>query len=157
MIYYIQQDFLSLGHSFTILDEFKQDAFYVQREMFTWGAKFSFKSDTGKELAYIKQETILFPTYSILINDAQFATITQEFNWFKKSFVLDVPGPNDYLIEGSFWLREYVFKRNEKVVASVAKQPFSIPHYYNVEIAKDEDVVSILATCIVIDQILNSN
>ena len=68
-----------------------------------------------------------------------------------------MPGPNDYLIEGAFWLREYEFKRNKKVVASVAKQPFSIPNYYNVEINKDEDVVSILATCIVIDQILNSN
>jgi len=157
MIYYIKQDFLSFGHGFTILDEFKQDAFFVQREMFSWGGKFTFKSDTGKELAYIKQETILFPTYSILIDGAPFATISKNFNWFKKSFVLDVPGPNDYLIEGAFWLREYEFKRNGKVVASVAKQPFSIPNYHNVEIAKDEDVISILATCVVIEQILRAD
>ncbi len=157
MIYYIKQEWMSFGNSFTILDEFKEPAFLVERELFTWGSRFSFKSESGKELAYIRQETMMFPTYSITKNGAMFATIKKEFSWFKQTFTLDVPGPNDYEIDGSFWLFEFVFRRQGQEVAHVSREHFSIPQHYGVSIQKDEDVVSILATCIVIDRVLKDS
>ena len=33
----------------------------------------------------------------------KFAEVIKEFSWFKSKFTLDVPGPNDYTIGGSFW------------------------------------------------------
>lgn len=157
MIYHIKQEWMSFGNSFTIFDEYEQPAFLVERETFTWGSRFSFKSDTGKELAYIKQETLMFPSYTILKDGAVFAKIQKEFNWFKQTFTLDVPGPNDYEIEGSFWLGDFVFRRKGQEVARVSRELFSLPQHYAVSIQKDEDVVSILATCIVIDRVLKDS
>ena len=81
--------------------------------------------------------------------------MTKEFSWFNKQFSLDVPGPNDYTIEGSFWDHEYVFVRGGRNVAIVTRRLFSLTHTYSVEIMDREDAVSILATCIVIDQVLH--
>ncbi|MEM8862756.1 MAG: hypothetical protein AAGD96_30975 [Chloroflexota bacterium] len=154
MIYYIRQEFLSFGNSFTILDEYKQDAFFVERETFTWGSRFSLTSDTGKELAYIKQESFMFPTYVIYRDGSPFATLSKEFAWFSQKFTLDVPGPNDYEIEGTLLHREFEFRRKGSVVATVSKSTFSLPEYYGVAINKDEDVVTILASCIAIDRVI---
>ena len=68
---------------------------------------------------------------------------------------MDVPGPNDYTIDGSFWEREFKFVRSGRVVASVSKKLFSWTDSYGVDIIDGEDDVSILCACIVIDQVLH--
>ena len=45
----------------------------------------------------------------------------KEISWFKQKFLLDIPGPNDYSIEGSFWKHDYVFTRKNGVAATVNK------------------------------------
>ena len=75
----------------------------------------------------------------------------KEWSWFKSKFTLDVPGPNDYEITGSFWEREYTFERRGRVVASVSKRFFSLSDTYGVDIINGEDDVTILATCVVVD------
>ena len=67
------------------------------------------------------------------------------------TFTLDVPGPNDYTVAGSFWDHEYRFERSGREVALVSKALWSWSEYYGVEIEEGEDDLSILATCIVID------
>ena len=52
-------------------------------------------------------------------------SITKEFTWFKSKFTLDVPGPNDYIITGSFWEHEYHFERQGMTVATVSKKFWS--------------------------------
>ena len=51
-----------------------------------------------------------------------FAEVIKEFSWFSKTLTLDVPGPNDYVIDGSFWQNHYEFTRSGRVVAKVAKE-----------------------------------
>ena len=81
--------------------------------------------------------------------------VTKDWSWFKKSFTLDVPGPNDYSIEGAFWRHDYQFNRSGRVVADVSKAIWSWSDTYGVDIVDGEDDVAILAACIVIDQVLH--
>lgn len=74
---------------------------------------------------------------------------------FNKEFTLDVLGPDDYTIKGSFWDHSYKFFRSGRVVARVSKDFFSFNDVYGVEIDDAEDIISILVTCIVIDQVLH--
>jgi uncharacterized protein YxjI len=95
------------------------------------------------------------PTYEIYRKGALFAQVKKESSWFKKKFTLDVPGPNDYTIEGSFWLHDYGFIRSGRHVATVSKAVWTWADTYGIEIADGEDDVAILCAAIVIDQVLH--
>ena len=156
MRYQIKEKFWALGDDFYITDAHGQRAFFVDGAAFSWGSKLSFQDMQGNELAYIAQKLLTFmPKYSIYRNGQLFAEVKKEFTWFRKQFTLDVPGPNDYTIDGSFWDHEYVFTRGGRTVARVSRSFFSLTHTYGVDIVDGEDDVSILATCIVIDQVLH--
>ena len=64
---------------------------------------------------------------------------------------IDVPGPNDYTISGSFWEHEYAFERGGAIVAHVSKELSSWTDTYGIDVVDGEDDVAILATCVVID------
>jgi len=156
MRYIIKEKFWAWGDDFYILDENNERAFFVDGAAFSWGDKLSFQDMQGNELAYISQKLLtLLPKYSIYRNGQLFAEVKKEFTWFRKQFTLDVPGPNDYTIDGSFWDHEYVFRRGARNVAVVSRRFFTLTHTYGVDIVDGEDDVSILATCIVIDQVLH--
>ncbi len=156
MRYNIKEKFLSWGDDFDILDELGRPVFFVDGKALSWGSKLSFQDLAGNELAVIEQKIFSFlPRYRIYRNGALFAEILKEFSWFRKKFTLDVPGPNDYEINGSFWDHEYEFIRKGRVVATVSRAVWSWTHCYGVDIQNGEDAVSILSTAIVIDQVLH--
>ena len=156
MLFQIKEKFWSFGDEFRISDQNGRAVFQIAGEAFSWGDKLSFQSAEGQELAYISQKMFSFqPRYQIFRGENLFAEVVKEFTWFNKEFTLDVPGPNDYTIKGSFWDHSYEFIRSGRVVARVSKEFFSWSDVYGVEIEDGEDVVSILATCIVIDQVLH--
>ena len=93
--------------------------------------------------------------YEIHRDGRLFAEVIKEYSWFNKSFTMDVPGPNDYSIEGSFWQHNYQFKRSDRVVAQVAKGYWTWSDTYGVETIEGEDDVAILCAAIVIDQVLH--
>ena len=110
----------------------------------------------GVELAFISQKMLSFlPRYEIYREGELFATLAKEFSWFKKKFSLDVPGPNDYEITGSFWLHDYEFKRRGAVVAVVSKAVWTWSDTYGVDIADGEPEIPILCAALAIDQILH--
>ncbi|MEE2826185.1 MAG: LURP-one-related family protein [Planctomycetota bacterium] len=156
MIYRIKEKFWSWGNDFAITDQFGTPRFLVDGQAFSWGDKLSFQDSQGNELAFISQKLLSFqPCYQILVNGNLFAEVVKEFTWFKKKFTLDVPGPNDYEIDGSFWEHEFEFRRSGRRVASVSKSYWDWTDSYGVDIIEDEDDVSILCACIVIDQVLH--
>jgi uncharacterized protein YxjI len=130
--------------------------FFVDGQAFSWGNKLSFQDLQQNELAFISQKLMTWmPRYEIIRNGQVFAEVVKEFSWFSKTFTLDVPGPNDYSIQGSFWKHDYTFTRGGRVVAVVEKAFWSWNDTYGIEIVDDEDYVSILCTAIVIDQVLH--
>lgn len=156
MIYRVKEKFWSWGNNFKITDDQGQERFTVNGKAFSWGDKLSFQDMQGNELAFISQKLLSFkPRYQILVNGSVFAEVVKEFSWFRKKFLLDVPGPNDYEIDGSFWQHEFEFTRSGRTVASISKKHWAWTDSYGVEIVEGEDEVSILCACIVIDQVLH--
>jgi len=158
MIYRIKEEFWSWGNDFVITDQQGIPAFRVDGAAFSWGDNLSFQDMQGNELAHISQKLLsLKPRYEIYIQGQKFAEVVKEWSWFKKKFTLDVPGPNDYAITGSFWQHEFEFQRSGRRVAAVSKNYWGWTDSYGVEVADGEDDVSILCACIVIDQVLHDN
>ena len=156
MIYQIREKFWSWGDDFHINDAAGNPAFQVKGKAFSWGDKLSFQDTRGHELAFISQKLFsMMPRYEIHRGGQLFAEVLKEFRWFSKEFTLDVPGPNDYTIKGSFWTHDYQFIRRGRSVATVSKEFFTMSDIYGVRIEEGEDDVSILAACIVIDQVLH--
>lgn len=156
MIYRIKEKFWSWGNDFTINNQNNEAIYKVDGQAFSWGHKLSFQDLSGNELAFINQKLFsLKPRYQIIINDSVFAEVTKEMSWFKQKFTLDIPGPNDYSIEGSFWKHDYTFTRKGQCVATISKDLWGWTDSYGVEIIENEDDISILCTCIIIDQVLH--
>lgn len=156
MIYRIKEKFWSWGNKFSITDADEQLAFYVAGKAFSWGDQLSFQDASGNELAFISQKLLSWkPRYQITVDGSIFAEVVKEWTWFNKKFTLDVPGPNDYTIDGSFWEHEFTFQRSGRAVAKVSKKYWAWTDSYGVDIIDDEDDVSILCACIVIDQVLH--
>jgi uncharacterized protein YxjI len=156
MRYVIRQKLLSWGSDFVIKDADGRDAFFVDGKAFTFGNKLSFQDMAGNELVFIRQQVMSWgPTYTIEREGRVFATVKKElFTFFKSKFEVDVPGPNDYSVEGDFLDYEYAFTRpNDGVVARVSKKWFAWQDTYGIDIVDGEDDVLILATAVVIDQV----
>lgn len=152
MQYQLNSKILSLGSNYQIRNENDDVAFTLKGKVLSFGHDLTMETADGFEVARIKQELLNFlPTFSLYLGEKHYATIARKFSWFKKSFLLDVPGPNDYQIEGSFWNYEYEFRRESGIVANVSRKLFSMTGRYGVDIVKEEDDVAILAAVVVID------
>ena len=156
MIYRIKEKFWSWGNEFAITDPDENLRFMVKGAAFSWGDKLSFEDAAGNQIAFIEQRLWSWkPQYEISIGGELFAEVVKEFSWFDRKFTLDVPGPNDYVIEGSFWAHDFEFLRGGRVVAVVNKKAWSWTDSYGVEIVDGENDIAVLCTCIVIDQVLH--
>ena len=152
MQFRLNSNLLTLGSNFEIWDEKDELAFVVRGKILSFGHDLTLETPQGVEVARIKQRLMNFmPTYEMYLGEKHYATITRKFSWFKKRFLLDVPGPNDYEVEGDFWNYEYEFRRKSGVVARVFRKMWSMTGVYEVDIAKGEDVVSVLAAVVVIN------
>jgi len=157
MRFMIKEKFWSFGNDFNILDQNGDTAFIIDGKAFSWGDKLSFQNTAGQELAYISQKLLsLKPKYEIYRAGKLWAEVVKEYSWFRQEFTLDVPGPNDYSIKGSFWKHDYEFIRGGQVVAKISKDIWALRDCYGVEIIDGEDEVSILCAAIVIDQVLHN-
>ncbi len=156
MRYLVQQKLLSWGDDFTIQDDDGNDIFFVDGKAFSVGNKLSFQDMQGNELAFIRQKLMAWsPTYEISRGNEILATIKKElFTFFSSKFEVDVPGPNDYHVEGNMLEYEYTFTRPRGgVVAQVSKKWFSFSDRYGIDVVDGEDDVLVLAAAVVIDQV----
>ena len=156
MRYQMKQKIWALGDDFNIQDADGNDVFQVDGRAFSMGDKLSFQDMSGNELAFINQKMMTWmPKYEVYRGGRLFAEVVKEFSWFKSEFTLDVPGPNDYTIQGKFWRHDYTFERSGRIVADVSKALWAWTDTYGIEIVDGEDDVSILCAAIVIDQVLH--
>ena len=158
MKFQLKSNWLSLRSKYQIKDEYGDIAFTVKGKFLSFGHDLTIENRKDVPVAKIEQRLFkLMPTFDLILGGKKYATISKQFSWFKKRFLLDVPGPNDYDIEGSFWDYEYEFRRHSQVVATVSRTFFSLPSVYGVDMLDSEDPVSILATVVVIDLCNNSD
>lgn len=159
MRYLMKQKLFCFGDDFTIKNEAGADVFFVDGKAFSFGDKLSFQDMNGKELAFIRQKLLSWgPTYEIYRDGELAAVVKKElFTFFRCSFTVDVPGPDDYEAQGSFTDMEYTFTRGSGTVAEVSKRWFSFSDTYGVDIADGEDDVLILASTVVIDMVCHAD
>lgn len=152
MRYALKEKVWSWADTYTIADGSGEPVYLVKGKAFSWGKKLSFQDAAGNELAFISQKLMsLKPRFQIYRDGELFADVVKEYSWLKSVFTLDVPGPNDYEIEGTFWQHDYTFRRAGQTVATVSKEMWSWSDTYGVDIVDGEDDVAILATVVVID------
>jgi uncharacterized protein YxjI len=158
MRYQMSRKLISFADKFTIQDDDGNDAYFVAGEVFTIGDKLSFQDMRGNELAYIVQRVLSFKTrYEIHRDGRLFAEIVKEITFIKDRYTVDIPGPNDYTVQGDFLGHEYAFLRGGREVAHASKAYFSLRDRYGIDIDEGEDAVTILATAIVIDLVNQSH
>ena len=149
MRYVMKEKLFSFGDDVRIQDGQGSDAYFVDGKAFTLlREKLSFQDMAGHELAFIRSRILsLRKSYEIL-RDGQLAAVVSKdlFTFFRCSFTVDVPGPDDLEAQGSFLDHEYTFKRGGRVVAEVSKRWFSWSDTYGVDVAEGEDDVLILAS-----------
>ncbi len=159
MRYLMKQKLFSWGDDFIIKDEQGHDAFFVDGKVFALGDQLSFQAMDGTELVYIRQRLLSWgPTYEIWRADELVAVVKKHlFTFLKCRFSVDVPGPDDPEAVGDFLDREYEFRRNGQVIATVSKRWFTLSDTYGVEIAPGEDDVLLLAATVVIDMVCHGD
>lgn len=152
MIFKLNSKLLTLRSHYQIRDAADNLVFSVKGKMLSFGHDLTIENANGMPVARIQQRLLNFmPTFDLILGDKHFAKITKKFTWFKKRFLLDVPGPNDYDIEGDFWNYEYEFRRKSGVVATVSRKFFSLTGVYGVDMLDSEDPIAVLSTVVVID------
>lgn len=153
MRYAMKQKLFAWGGDFTIKDQDDREVYFVDGKAFSFGNQLAFLDMRGNELAFIKQKLFAWgPTYEIYKGGQLCAVVKKElFTFFRCSFTVDVPGPDDLVARGDFLDMEYGFDRGGRVVASVSKRWFTLADSYGVDIAAGQDDVLILASTVVID------
>src|SRR4029450_11207694 len=112
-----------------------------------------FQDARGNELAFVAQRMLSWgPTYEITRGDEVLAVVKKHlFTFFRATFTVDVPGPDDLEATGDFLDHEYEFRRGDEVVATVSKRWFTWTDTYGIDVAPGEDDVLVLASAVVID------
>ncbi|MEM8533080.1 MAG: LURP-one-related family protein [Chloroflexota bacterium] len=159
MRYVMREKLLAFGDDYIIKNEHGDAVFYVDGRAFSIGDKLAFKDMSGQELAFIKQKLLSFgPTYEIYREGDLVAVVKKAlFTLFRARFSVDVPGPDDLEAQGNFFEHEYTFSRHGQTVAQVSKRWFSFRDTYGIEIADGEDDILILASAVVIDQVMHED
>jgi uncharacterized protein YxjI len=148
----MRQKFWTFGDRFLIKDESGNDVYQIVGKFFALADSLSFQDMHGRESAHIIQKLISFKRrYQVCRDGKPVADVVKEITLFKDKYTVDIPGPNDYSVQGNFWDHEYHFLRGGNEAAHVSKKLFNLTDTYGIEVADNEDDVLILATAVVID------
>jgi len=150
--FFLKQKLWTLGDHFNIVDEDGNPRFTVHGKLFSLGDQLRIFDINGNELALIKQKLIsLKKQYRVFREQKLWASVLKKITLFKDKYIINVFGPDDYIINGDFTDHHYTFLRNGKPVAFISKKWFSWGDSYLIEIDPNEDDVLFLAAAIVID------
>ena len=146
---YIKQKVFSWNDKFSIFDENGNERFYVEGDVFSFGKKLRLYDLAGIELAYIEQKVWSFlPKYNIYRNGEHLCTVVKSFTFFRNEYVIEELG---WRVDGDFLDHDYFISDGEREIVSVCKEWFTWGDTYAVSIDDSSDVVTALATVIVID------
>ncbi|TVR15744.1 MAG: hypothetical protein EA401_02320 [Planctomycetota bacterium] len=155
-VYRVREKMWGFGNNFTITDAEDRDCYYVDGKWLSFGKKLSFQDMSGNELLFIRQKLWSWrPRYVLERDGAVQAEVRKGFAWFGSRFTLDVAGAETYDISGSLFAHEFHIRCDGREVAHISKKVFAWTDSYGVDIVDDVDSALILATCVVVDQVLH--
>jgi uncharacterized protein YxjI len=157
MRYVLKQKIFGIGGDFMIKDAAGHDRFFVDGKAISLGRRLIIKDMKGDEQAVIQQHIIsLVPAYEINRKGKPSATISRHlFSPIFDRLKVDLPGWNDIEVRGDLFGHEFTFYRGGRSVAQVSKRWVSLVDSYGIEIDDEEDPVLILASAVVIDEMID--
>lgn len=146
---YIKQRIFTWGDRFSVYDENGNEKYYVEGEILTFGKKLHLYDLMGRELAYVEQQLFtLLPRYLIYRNGVEFAEVVKEFTFFHPEYTVNGPGWN---VRGDFFNHDYEVTAGNTVIASVAKEWFTLGDAYEISFGAGVDEIAALSVVLVID------
>ena len=156
MRYVLKDKLFSIGGDLTIQDEHGQQVYFVDGKLLSLGRRLEIKDMAGHVLATIQQRLIaLLPVFDIHLPDHVDVTISKRISLLTDRLKIDVPGPGDLIVHGDIFHHEYNIEQNGRDVARVSKRWVSLVDAYGVEVEEGVDPLLILASAVVIDELLD--
>jgi len=157
MRFILHDRIFDLGGDQTITDDQGREAYFVDGKVISIGRRLEIQDPSTREvLATIQQRLIaLLPTFEITLPGDFKVTISKRISLLTDRLKIDVPGSNDLFVRGDLFDHEYSIERNGLEVARVSKRWISLVDTYGVEVAEGEDPLLILASAVVIDELLD--
>lgn len=154
MSLYIKQHIFTWGDKFSIYDEDGNEKYYVEGEILTFGKKLHLYDPLGNELAYIEQQLLTFlPKYLIYRGGEEFAEVVKEFTFFHPEYTVNGLG---WTVRGDFFDHDYEVVDEDRTVASVSKEWFTLGDAYEISFGPDVDEVAALSVVLVIDACIDA-
>jgi uncharacterized protein YxjI len=155
--YIVKQRIIAFGEDFDIRDEHGNKLYFVDGMAFSFGHNLAVRDMKRNEIARIKQKLMTFaPTYRIMRRGQQIAIVKKRLFTIRNTFLIDVPGPNDYKVVGNLLLHNYKIYRGKIEVARVSKKIIAVRDSYGIEINENEDHILLLCSAIIIDMVLHN-
>jgi uncharacterized protein YxjI len=156
MRYVLKDKLLSIGGDLTIKDDRGREVYFVDGKLISLGRRLEIKDMSGKVLAVIQQRLIaLLPTFEIHLPDGVNVTISKRISLLTDRLKIDIPGAGDLDVHGDIFHHEYAIDRRGQEVARVSKRWVSLVDAYGIEIDPGENQLLILASAVVIDELLD--
>lgn len=157
MRYILKQKIFGFGGDFMVKDASGNERYFVDGKAISLGRRLVIKDMHGKEQATIQQHLIsLVPAFEISRKGKPSATISRRF--FSPIFdrlKVDLPGWDDIEVRGDLFDHEYSFYRGGRAVAQASKRWIALVDSYAIDIDDDEDPVLIIASAVVIDEMID--
>lgn len=156
MRYVLRQKIFGIGGDSMITDDRGRDQFFVDGKAVSIGRRLVIKDMQGHERATIQQHIVSLTTsFEIKVKGGPSATISKKLlSPFVDRLKIDLPGWDDIEVVGDIFDHEYTFRRGGREVAQVSRRWISLVDAYGIDIAEDQDDVLILASAVVIDEML---
>jgi uncharacterized protein YxjI len=152
--YYVRQKLLAAGNDFEVFDGNGNQLYYFDGKVFSIGSKTLILDNHNQEIGRIKRKIFAIrPTFTVSDKAGVIAKISKKILTFRRSFFIDVPGPDDITVIGSFLEHNYDFHRNGQKIASVQKKWFKGADSYDVQVSNTNDALLILSSVVVIDTV----
>lgn len=157
MRFVLRDKMFGLGGDLTITDDHGRQSYFVDGKLFSLGRRLEIKDPASCEvLAVIQQRIIsLLPTFEIHLPDGIHVTISKRISLLTDRLKIDVPGPGDLDVHGDLFHHEYSIERQGREIAHVSKRWVALVDSYGVEVAEGVDPLLILASAVVIDELLD--
>lgn len=141
-----------------IKDEWGNDVFYADAKNYAYTQNLGFTDlRTGIQIAYIREKLKLgMPKFSIYQGSSETGTISQKLTLINPKFTVQSLS-GTITIHGNWTAHSFTFSRGMRQIAKVHRDGCSGTDTYYVSIQPGEDVIFILACCIVIDKCTTIN
>lgn len=156
MRFILRDKMFSIGGDLSIQDEHGRQVYFVDGKAISIGRRLEIKDSAGQVVGVIQQRLIaLRPTYEIVLPNGVSVTLSKRFSFFADRLKIDVPGWEDLYVHGDLFDHEYTFERGGREIARVTKRWISLVDAYGIEIVDDQDPLLILASAVVIDELID--